>query len=76
MYQQLRGLREPQTVGGQLFYGDGRGAIVAADSSDGKPLWHFNTGQNWRARPMTYLADGVQHVAIAAGSTIVAFALR
>ena len=64
------------TAGGLLFYGDGRGAFVAADSSNGKPLWHFNTGQNWRAGPMTYLADGVQHVAIAAGTTIVSFALR
>ena len=64
------------TAGGLVFYGDGRGAFVAADSSTGKLLWHFNTGQNWRAGPMTYLADGVQHVAIAAGSTIVSFALR
>ena len=64
------------TAGGLVFYGDGRGAFVAADAADGKLLWHFNTGQNWRAGPMTYLADGVQHVAIAAGSTIVSFALR
>lgn len=64
------------TAGGLVFYGDGRGAFVAADSSNGKLLWHFNTGQNWRAGPMTYLADGVQHVAIAAGTTIVSFAVR
>jgi glucose dehydrogenase len=64
------------TAGGLIFYGDGRGAFVAADSSNGKLLWHFNTGQNWRAGPMTYLADGVQHVAIAAGTTIVSFAVR
>ncbi|MFN0104389.1 MAG: PQQ-binding-like beta-propeller repeat protein [Bryobacteraceae bacterium] len=64
------------TAGGLLFYGDGRGAFVAADAASGKLLWHFNTGQNWRAGPMTYLAEGVQHVAIAAGSTIVSFSLR
>jgi alcohol dehydrogenase (cytochrome c) len=48
---------------------------VAADSATGKALWHFNTGQNWRAGPMTYLADGAQHVAIAAGTTIISFGL-
>jgi alcohol dehydrogenase (cytochrome c) len=63
------------TAGGLLFYGDGRGAFVAADSATGKALWHFNTGQNWRAGPMTYLADGAQHVAIAAGTTIISFGL-
>lgn len=64
------------TAGGLLFYGDGRGAFVAADSASGKLLWHFNTGQNWRAGPMTYLADGKQFVAIAAGNTIISFATR
>ncbi len=63
------------TRGGLLFYGDGRGAFVAADAATGKLLWHFNTGQMWRAGPMTYLADGRQHVAIAAGATIVSFGL-
>ena len=42
------------TAGGLVFYGDGRGAFVAADASNGKLLWHFNTGQNWRAGPMAY----------------------
>ncbi len=63
------------TAGGLLFYGDGRGAFVAADAGSGKLLWHFNTGHSWRAGPMTYLADGKQLVAIAAGNTIVSFAL-
>lgn len=64
------------TGGGLLFYGDGRGAFVAADAKNGKLLWHFNTGQNWKAGPMTYSIDGAQYVAIAAGSTIVSFGLR
>jgi len=64
------------TAGGLVFYGDGRGAFVAAETTSGKLLWHFNTGQNWRAGPMTYLANGRQHVAIAAGATIVSFAVR
>ena len=64
------------TGGGLLFYGDGRGAFVAADSSTGKLLWHFNTGQAWKGGPMTYSVDGKQYVAIAAGTTVVSFGLR
>ncbi len=64
------------TAGGLIFYGDGNGAFVAADASNGKPLWHFNTGQSWKAGPMTYTVDGNQYIGVAAGSTILAFSLR
>jgi len=63
------------TAGGLIFYGDGNGAFVAADSSTGKLLWHFNAGQSWKAGPMTYAIDGAQYIGVAAGSTIMAFAL-
>ena len=63
------------TAGGLIFYGDGSGAFVAADARDGKLLWHFNTGQNWKAGPMTYTVDGKQYIGVAAGSTILAFGL-
>ena len=63
------------TAGGLIFYGDGGGAFVAADASNGKLLWHFNTGQSWKAGPMTYTVDGRQYIGMAAGSTIMAFAL-
>ena len=64
------------TAGGLIFYGDGSGAFVAADARNGKLLWHFNTGQSFKAGPMTYLVDNNQYIAIAAGSTILAFSLR
>ncbi len=64
------------TAGGLLFYGDGNGAFIAADVKNGKPLWHFNTGQSWKAGPMTYAVEGNQYIAVAAGSTILAFSLR
>lgn len=64
------------TAGGLIFYGDGRGAFVAADASNGRLLWHFNTGQKWKAGPMTFSVDGKQHVAVAAGSLILAFSLQ
>jgi len=41
------------TAGGLIFYGDGSGAFVAADAKTAKLLWHFNTGQTWKAS-MTY----------------------
>jgi len=64
------------TAGGLVFYGDSKGAFVAADAKTGKLLWHFNTGQSWKAGPMTYMVDGNQYVGVAAGSTILAFSLR
>ena len=64
------------TAGGLVFYGDGNGAFIAANSKSGKLLWHFNTGQSWKAGPMTYTVDGNQYIGVAAGSTILAFSLR
>jgi len=64
------------TAGGLLFYGESGGTFAAADAKTGKTLWHFNTGQAWKASPMTYLVKGRQHVAIAAGGTIVSFAIE
>ena len=64
------------TAGGLVFYGDSTGgAFVAADAGTGRLLWHFNTGQNWKAGPMTYAIEGKQYVAVTAGATIMAFSL-
>ena len=64
------------TAGGLVFYGDSTGgAFVAADARTGALLWHINTGQNWKAGPMTYAIDGRQYIGVAAGSTIMVFAL-
>ncbi len=63
------------TAGGVLFLGDDSGAFAAVDSKNGKPLWHFHTNEAFRASPMTYMAEGKQYVAIAAGSNMIAFAL-
>lgn len=63
------------TAGGLLFFGDDAGSLEAVDAQFGKPLWHFNTGQDMSASPMTYAVQGKQYVAIAAGSDIFSFAL-
>ncbi len=64
------------TAGGLVFFGDAAGgAFVAADARTGKLLWRFNTGLGWKAAPMSYAINGQQYVAVAAGSTIIAFGL-
>jgi PQQ-dependent dehydrogenase (methanol/ethanol family) len=64
------------TSGGLLFYGETGGGFAAVDAKTGKDLWHCETGQGWKASPMTYTANNRQYVAIAAGNTILSFALR
>ena len=63
------------TAGGIVFFGDDAQSFEAVDARDGKPLWHFNTGQDISASPMTYAVDGKQYVTIAAGSDVFTFAL-
>ena len=63
------------TAGGLVFYGDDSGALAAVDSSTGTHLWQFQTNVLWKASPMTYAFDGRQYVAVAAGASILAFAL-
>lgn len=63
------------TAGGVVIFGEDSGALMAVDSSNGKPLWNFQTSQFLRASPMTYLFDNKQFVVIAAGLNILAFGL-
>ena len=51
-----------------VFFGDDAGSFAAVDAGTGHPLWEFNTGQSFHASPMSYEVDGVQYLAIAAGS--------
>ncbi len=63
------------TATGLVIFGEEGGALMAADAVTGQPLWSFPTNQAWKASPMTYMFDGRQYVAVAAGSTILAFGL-
>ena len=51
------------------------GNIIALDAKTGKHLWHFQTGGNNAAAPMSYAVDGKQYVALSAGNVIFSFAL-
>lgn len=63
------------TAGELVFFGDDAGSFDAVEARTGRALWHFNTGQNMHASPMSYAVDGVQFVAIAAGSDFFIFSL-
>ena len=63
------------TAGGLVFLADDANSFEAIDVQTGKPLWHFNTGQDFSASPMSYSVGGKQYVAIAAGSDVFSFAL-
>jgi alcohol dehydrogenase (cytochrome c) len=55
------------TAGNLVFMGEGDGYFDAFDATSGKQLWKFNLGAGVNAPPMTYMVDGVQYVAVAAG---------
>jgi alcohol dehydrogenase (cytochrome c) len=63
------------TAGGLVFGGSSEGMFFALDAGSGKPLWHFPTGGPIYANPVSFLVDGKQHVTIAAGQALFAFAL-
>jgi len=63
------------TAGGLLFFGNDAQSFEAVEAQNGKPLWHFNTGQDMSASPMTYAVGGKQYVTVAAGSNVLSFAL-
>lgn len=64
------------TEGGLVFFGHDNGDFAAADARSGKLLWSFPANQGWKSSPMTYLMGGRQYIATAAGSNIIAFALK
>ena len=63
------------TAGGLVFFGNDSGALEAVEARTGRSLWQFNTGQSFRASPMSYAVDSVQYVAVAAGSDVISFSL-
>jgi alcohol dehydrogenase (cytochrome c) len=63
------------TDGGLVFFGDDSESFEAVDAVTGAPLWHFNTGQAISASPMSFSVNGIQYVAIAAGSDVLCFRL-
>jgi alcohol dehydrogenase (cytochrome c) len=63
------------TAGGLIFAGDGSGNFGAFNASNGEPLWHSRIGNPSNAS-QTYLVGGRQHVLVAVGDALYAFALN
>lgn len=63
------------TAGGLIFGGSSEGLFFALDAISSKPLWRFPTGGPIYANPNSFLVEGKQHVTIAAGNALFAFAL-
>jgi quinohemoprotein ethanol dehydrogenase len=55
------------TAGGLVFQGNAEGEFVAYRDDNGERLWSAMTQAVTVAAPITFLVDGVQHVAVLAG---------
>jgi alcohol dehydrogenase (cytochrome c) len=64
------------TAGGLVFTGDHYGYLIALDARTGKPVWRFQAGGAIVAPPISYAIEGRQYIAVAAGSTVMAFTVR
>jgi alcohol dehydrogenase (cytochrome c) len=63
-------------TGGNLLFASMRdGNIAALDARTGKYLWHFQTGGENNAAPMSYAVGGRQFIALSAGNVLFSFAL-
>jgi alcohol dehydrogenase (cytochrome c) len=61
------------TAGGLVFGGTNEGHFFALDATTGRPLWRFPTGGPVQANPISFLCDGKQFVAEAAGHALLVF---
>ena len=64
------------TASDLLFTGGREGYFFALDARNGALLWKFTVGAAVISGPMTYSVNGKQYVAVAAGNSLFAFALR
>jgi alcohol dehydrogenase (cytochrome c) len=64
------------TAGGLVFSGTMEGDFFALDAASGKLLWRFQTGGAIWANPISYQYEGKQFIAVAAGSSLITFALE
>ena len=63
------------TRGDVVVVAGAEGNVMLLDATSGKPLWRFQTGVGIGASPISYELDGTQYIAVAAGTTVYAFAL-
>lgn len=61
------------TAGDVVFSGTMEGDFFALDAVSGKVLWRMQTGGEIWSNPISYMHEGKQHIAIAAGSSLIVF---
>ncbi len=64
------------TAGNLVFGGTVEGLVFALDARTGEWLWHFSANDRVYASPISYLANGKQHVSLAVGDVLLTFALE
>jgi alcohol dehydrogenase (cytochrome c) len=55
------------TAGGLVFTGTAGKELIAYNARSGEPLWRYQASAGVNAPPMSYMVDGRQYVAVAAG---------
>jgi alcohol dehydrogenase (cytochrome c) len=63
------------TGGGLVFSGSEEGNFFALDAENGNLRWQLQLGAAIKANPVSFAIDGLQYVAIAAGSALFVFGL-
>ena len=63
------------TAGNLVFGGTVEGLVFALDARTGEWLWHFAGNDRVYASPISFLANGKQHVSLAVGGVLMTFAL-
>jgi len=63
------------TAGNLVFGGTVEGLVFALDARTGDWLWHFFANDRVYASPISFLANGKQHVSLAVGDVLMTFAL-
>jgi alcohol dehydrogenase (cytochrome c) len=55
------------TAGNLVFMGEGNEWFDAFAAKSGKRVWRYNLGAGVNAPPVTYMVNGEQYIAVAAG---------
>ena len=58
------------TAGGLVFAGEGNGLFKVYDAATGEVKWQFQCGAGANGQPVSYVVNGKQYVAVAAGGNV------
>jgi alcohol dehydrogenase (cytochrome c) len=64
------------TASDLLFSGGREGYFYALNARTGELLWRSALGGQVNSAPMSYMIDGKQYIAVAAGTSLFAFRLK